>query len=113
MSARNVNLLIVGAGPYGLAMAACAADLGIDHEIVGEPMAFWRHHMPAGMYLRSASDWHLDPVAVDTLEEYVSGKGKKPRDVQPIPHNDRIGQKAVPAPSQAGYLTRIRPVAEF
>jgi len=41
--------------------------------------------MPAGMYLRSASDWHLDPVAVDTLEEYVSGKGKKPRDVQPMP----------------------------
>lgn len=94
MPARSVDLLIIGAGPYGLAMAACAADLSIDHEIVGEPMACWRDHMPAGMHLRSASDWHLDPVAVDTLEEYIAGKGKRPREVEPISLDFYLGYAA-------------------
>lgn len=94
MTARHVDLLIIGAGPYGLAMAACAGDLGIDYEIVGEPMSFWRDHMPAGMHLRSASDWHLDPVAVDTMDEYIAGQGKKPKDVEPIPLKFYLGYAA-------------------
>ena len=93
-SARRVDLLIVGAGPYGLAMAACAADLSIEHEIVGEPMNFWRRHMPAGMILRSASDWHLDPVAVDTIEEYIAGQERKPKEVEPLSRSFYLGYAA-------------------
>jgi hypothetical protein len=54
---------VIGAGPYGLAAAAARAD-GIQPLVVGEPMEFWRRNMPAGMFLRSFIDWHLDPPAI-------------------------------------------------
>ena len=50
---QKVDLLIIGAGPFGLAMSAYARHLGIDHVIVGKPMDFWKANMPEGMYLRS------------------------------------------------------------
>jgi hypothetical protein len=56
----KTDLLIVGAAPYGLAMASHAQDLGVDHVVVGRPMEFWKANMPQGMYLRSARDWPLD-----------------------------------------------------
>lgn len=37
MAERSTDLLIVGAGPYGLALAAVASHLGIDH-FEGEPV---------------------------------------------------------------------------
>lgn len=45
---RDLQLLIIGAGPFGLALAAQAVRDGIDHEIVGRPMDFWKSNMPAG-----------------------------------------------------------------
>ena len=72
MADVQTDLLIVGAGPYGLALSAYAGHLGIDHITVGRAMDFWHAHMPDGMYLRSASDWHLDPLGVDTIEAYAA-----------------------------------------
>jgi len=81
---RATDLLIVGAGPFGLSMAAHARHLGIDHVIVGEPMHFWRAHMPDGMYLRSECDWHLDPEGVDTIEAFLHTRGMTPADATPL-----------------------------
>ena len=47
------EVLIIGAGPYGLSISAHLRECGIDHLIVGRPMDTWRTHMPAGMYLKS------------------------------------------------------------
>ena len=80
----ETNLLIIGAGPFGLAIAAQAAHDGIEHLIVGKPMEFWRQNMPKGMYLRSACDWHLDPLDVHTIEAYLRAQGKTPDDVEPL-----------------------------
>ena len=84
MSNRETNLLIVGAGPFGLAVAAQAAHDGIEHLIVGKPMEFWQRNMPKGMFLRSACDWHLDPLDVHTIEAFLRTQGKTPRDVEPL-----------------------------
>ena len=80
----TTDLLIIGAGPFGLSMAARARHLGIDHIIVGEPMSFWRTHMPSGMYLRSACDWHLDAQNEDTIEAFLRTQDLTPADVEPL-----------------------------
>jgi cation diffusion facilitator CzcD-associated flavoprotein CzcO len=77
--------LIVGAGPFGLAMAAEAAEIGVPHVVLGEPMSFWREHMPAGMVLRSACDWHLDPAGRATMASFLAERGQAPADVEPLP----------------------------
>jgi FAD-dependent urate hydroxylase len=80
----ETNLLIVGAGPFGLAVAAQAAHDGIEHVVVGRPMEFWRRNMPKGMLLRSACDWHLDPLDVHTIEAYLREQGKTASEVEPL-----------------------------
>ena len=56
----DTRLLVIGAGPYGLSVAALARERGIETVTLGRPMGFWREHMPEGMLLRSGLDWHLD-----------------------------------------------------
>ena len=82
--AKPLPLLIVGAGPYGLTMAAYARHKKIEYMIVGKMMDFWKSHMPNGMVLRSACDWHYDPFDVDTIECYLETKNLKPVDVEPL-----------------------------
>ena len=80
----KTELLIIGAGPFGLALAAQAQHEQIEHLIVGKPMEFWRANMPKGMFLRSACDWHFDPQNVNTIEAYLQSQGKSPKDVEPL-----------------------------
>jgi thioredoxin reductase len=80
----HTSFLIIGAGPFGLAMAAQAQVLGVDHVVVGRPMSFWKEHMPKGMILRSGCDWHLDPLERDTIERFVETRGQKPSEVEPL-----------------------------
>lgn len=47
-------------------------------------MEFWRTSMPAGMLLRSACDWHLDPCEIDTIEAFLAERGETPADVEPL-----------------------------
>ncbi|MDE2843877.1 MAG: FAD-dependent oxidoreductase [Chloroflexota bacterium] len=77
-------MLIIGAGPYGLATASYARRLGLDCVVVGDPMSFWRDHMPSGMLLRSPTSWHLDAVGELTFEKFVSERGLTPEGVSPI-----------------------------
>lgn len=84
MANYETDLLIIGAGPFGLALAAQASHLGIEHLVAGKPMEFWRQNMPRGMYLRSACDWHLDPQNIHTIENFLQSRGQTPRDVEPL-----------------------------
>jgi hypothetical protein len=50
---RDIGVVIVGAGPYGLSVSAHLAHAGVSHRIFGTPMRTWRECMPDGMFLRS------------------------------------------------------------
>lgn len=53
MNDSLIDTLIVGAGPYGLSIAAHAQARGLSVRVIGTPMDFWQRHMPAGMLLKS------------------------------------------------------------
>lgn len=79
-----IPLLIIGAGPFGLALAAYAKGQHIEHTIIGKPMEFWQSNMPANMVLRSDCSWHYDPFNEHTIERYLQTMGLTPADVEPL-----------------------------
>ena len=81
------ELLIIGAGPYGLASAAYAKHLGIDFTMSGKPMEFWRNQMPKGMALRSGGTWQIDPLEIHTVQRYLEFKNIPPDRASPLPLN--------------------------
>jgi cation diffusion facilitator CzcD-associated flavoprotein CzcO len=48
-----LDVAIVGAGPYGLSVAAHLRARGVNFRIFGKPMDTWNAHMPKGMTLKS------------------------------------------------------------
>jgi FAD-dependent urate hydroxylase len=78
-------LVVIGGGPYGIAAAATAIEAGIETVVVGRPLSFWTDNMPAGMYLRSGPDWHLDASQVHTFEAFLDERGIAASDVDPVP----------------------------
>jgi thioredoxin reductase len=70
--AMNVDTVIIGAGPYGLSIAAHLSKSRLTFRIFGFPMQSWRSHMPKGMLLKSegfASSLY-DPDSSFTLRHY-------------------------------------------
>ena len=83
-----VPTAIIGAGPYGLSLAAHLRHAGADFRIFGNPMSRWRWQMPKGMLLKSdgfASNLS-DPLGKLTVAYYCSRMG--------LPYGDR----GVPVP---------------
>jgi cation diffusion facilitator CzcD-associated flavoprotein CzcO len=69
--------ITVGAGPYGLSVAAHLRNAGVNFAIVGRPMASWRSTMPAGMALKSepfASNLS-DPERRYTVQRFFESRG--------------------------------------
>jgi thioredoxin reductase len=72
-----LNTAIIGAGPYGLSIAAHLRHRGIPFRIFGRPMDSWLAHMPKGMMLKSdgfASNIY-DPESAFTLEQFCAERG--------------------------------------
>jgi cation diffusion facilitator CzcD-associated flavoprotein CzcO len=67
-------IAIIGAGPFGLSIAAHLRYCGLEFRIFGTPMHRWRAHMPAGMFLKFegfASNL-ADPTGRYTLEQFCT-----------------------------------------
>jgi thioredoxin reductase len=74
----HIDVAVVGAGPYGLSVAAHLRGAGISFRHFGLPMSLWRNHMPVGMYLKSqgfASNLS-DPAGSDTLRTFCRQTGR-------------------------------------
>lgn len=71
------EVAIIGAGPYGLSLAAQLQARGVPFRIFGPPMQSWRERMPAGMSLKSdgfASDLY-DSDRYFTLKRFCAERG--------------------------------------
>jgi FAD-dependent urate hydroxylase len=73
-----VDVAVVGAGPYGLALAAHLRASGVDYRHFGIPMRLWEAAMPKGMFLKSqgfASNL-ADPDGTHTLEAFCKATSR-------------------------------------
>src|SRR3954447_26882851 len=82
---ERMDLLVIGAGPYASSAAAFARDNGIRTHVLGRPMAFWREHMPADMFLRSGPGWQLDGGGTFTFEALFEDRAMRPENFDPLP----------------------------
>lgn len=112
------DLAVIGAGPYGLSVAAHAAGAGMSLRVYGRTMATWRDHMPEGMFLKSepwASDLS-DPGAKYTLADYAAVRGFEAVHGRPLPigtfaaYGTWFAEHAVP-PVHEQTVTRVTPAA--
>jgi len=88
-----LNTAIIGAGPYGLSIAAHLRSRGIPFRIFGRPMDSWLQHMPKGMMLKSdgfASDIY-DPERAFTLSHFCAERGIQYADAGLPVHLDTFG----------------------
>lgn len=88
------EVAIVGAGPYGLSVAAHLLRAGVEVLAFGQPMSFWRLHMPERMLLRSSprASSISDPDRRLTLERFREEHGVPTRN--PLPLGDFLNYAA-------------------
>jgi lysine/ornithine N-monooxygenase len=101
LAPHDLDLVIVGAGPYGLSIAAHARQAGLAAAVFGDPMRSWREHMPDGMHLETEGFGSnlSDPAGALTLEAYCAAQGG------PGAGAYRASGWPVPAATFAGYAT--------
>jgi hypothetical protein len=104
------EVAVIGAGPYGLAVAAHLRSAKIGTRVFGRPMSFWREHMPKGMRLRSP--WiatHIaDPGKRFSLDMFARQTALPAQDQRPIEHfvqyGDWFARQVVPDLDQRKVL---------
>lgn len=69
--------IVIGAGPYGLSVAAHLQSLGVDYAVFGKPVDTWLNHMPKGMTLKSDgfASCLSGPGSTASLSAYCKSKG--------------------------------------
>lgn len=75
---NRYDVIVIGAGPYGLSAAAHLRTIpGLQTRVFGQPMSFWKENMPEGMFLRSpwCASHIADPKNAFSLEAFTAAKG--------------------------------------
>jgi hypothetical protein len=82
----DYDVIVIGAGPYGLSAGAHLKGKGLRIRVFGKPMEFWADKMPAGMLLRSPREASniSDPTGAFSLERYEAACGIKPEAPLPL-----------------------------
>jgi len=83
MADHIIDVAVIGAGPYGLSIAAHLSARKVAFRIFGTPMSSWRNHMAGGTMLKSfgfASSLY-DPGSTFTLADFCKERGLTYSDV--------------------------------
>jgi FAD-dependent urate hydroxylase len=109
----HCDAVVVGAGPYGLSVAAHLLERGLRVAVFGKTLELWRHRMPKGMLLRS--QWWAtnlsDPGKRYRFDGFLKnsryGRGSYPMPVQSfIDYGLWFREQAVPAVDET-YVSSV------
>jgi len=89
-SQQTKEVIVIGAGPYGLSTAAYLLAAGAEPYVIGQSMAFWKRNMPAGMLLRSKSEASNIAAPQKHLSITAYEKTLKRKLADPLPIEDFI-----------------------
>jgi cation diffusion facilitator CzcD-associated flavoprotein CzcO len=80
-----LDLIIIGAGPYGISLATHAIEKKLSYKLLGYPMDFWKNQMPQNMFIRTPHDFvnFSDPANEFTIQRFGKETGTKL--VTPLP----------------------------
>ena len=117
MHETDVPAVVIGAGPYGLAVAAHLYAHEVPVRVFGDPMSSWRRNMPPGMFLKSTpgASSIAAPVPGYTLADYCQKAGHAPLGPdEPVPialftdYGDWFQRELVPGlePARVSELRR-------
>jgi FAD-dependent urate hydroxylase len=114
---HQADVVIIGAGPHGLAAAAHLSRVGVEATVFGDPMSFWRDNMPTGMLLRSS--WGASSISEYdgplSLDSYSRTTGIEPGVPVPVEEFVDYGlwvhKEAVPDVDQR-VVTRVQRVGD-
>jgi len=84
------EVIIIGAGPYGLSTAAYLKAAGLEPYVIGQPMRFWREQMPRGMFLRSGIEASNIAAPQRSLSIAAYEKAIRRKLTEPLPVADFI-----------------------
>jgi cation diffusion facilitator CzcD-associated flavoprotein CzcO len=91
----DCEVAVIGAGPYGLAVAAHLKAAGVATRVFGHSMSAWRDNMPKGMKLQSpsAASHIADPQGKFSLDAFAHQLGDGPApDQLPLEQFVRYGE---------------------
>src|SRR5579872_3897996 len=88
------EVVVIGAGPYGLAIAAHLRAQRLETLSFGHVMSFWKQNMPKGMFLRSPwTGSHIgDPSHALTIDHFAASQGVPQREPIPLEFFIRYGE---------------------
>jgi thioredoxin reductase len=83
---QQKEVIVIGAGPYGLSTTAYLQAAGVEPYVIGDPMGFWKQNMPKGMFLRSRAEASniAAPQKHLSIERYQKVVGRRFPDPLPI-----------------------------
>jgi thioredoxin reductase len=88
---QTKEVVVIGAGPYGLSAVAHLQDAGAEPYVIGQSMAFWKQNMPGGMLLRSKNEASNIAAPQKHLSIAAYEKALKRKIADPLPIEDFIG----------------------
>ena len=109
---QTKEIVVIGAGPYGLSTAAHLQGAGIEPYVIGQPMAFWKENMPGGMLLRSKAEASNISAPQKHLSITAYEKTLRRRIPDPVPIEDFIAygewfQKQIAPNLDTRYVVKV------